>query len=114
MYSAMLKVSVHSDPWDSPKFDPLQSETLDPPTAAEVAQYGYSAVPSSHGTNGPINVSFPPFIPLQHQKFINGSAELGHFFNPDPYSGNNTGASWSLSSQNNNAVRVTSEFGYRK
>ena len=114
MYSAMLKVSWRAFRSLVYELNLLQSEKLNQPAAVSAAQYGYSAVSSSHGNVGPVDVSFPPFIPLQHQKFINASVELGHPFNPDPYSGNNTGAFWSLSSQNRNAVRTTSEFGYRE
>ncbi|KAK2466602.1 hypothetical protein APHAL10511_000860 [Amanita phalloides] len=98
--------------WDSMYAAMKKSERLIEPTAADQAKYGYYAVPSSHGTNGPINVTFPPFIPLQHQKFVKASIELGHDFNTDPYSGDNTGSFWSLSSQNSSSVRVSAEFGY--
>ncbi|KAF8331596.1 hypothetical protein F5887DRAFT_1081185 [Amanita rubescens] len=98
--------------WDNMYAAMKKSERLNEPSPALRAEYGYYAVPSSHGSTGPINVSFPPFIPIQHQKFINASIELGHSFNADPYSGNNTGSFWSLSSQNVKSVRVTSEFGY--
>ncbi|KAF8627583.1 hypothetical protein AX17_006156 [Amanita inopinata Kibby_2008] len=98
--------------WDSMYAAMKKSETLDQPTAVHAAEYGYSAVPSSHGDSGPVQASFPPFIPLQHQKFINASISLGHQFNTDPYSGYNTGAFWSLSSETRNATRETSEFAY--
>ena len=115
MYAAMKKVTFAiSTECEQGLICSWQSEHLHEPTPAHEAQYGYYAVPSSHGSDGPINVSFPPFIPIQHQKFINGSIELGHSFIADPYSGDNTGSFWSLSSQNVHSVRDSSEFGYRE
>ncbi|KAM6493412.1 hypothetical protein JOM56_011546 [Amanita muscaria] len=111
-YDAWEQLGNHGWNWNSMYDAMKKSEKLNQPSPSDTALYGYSAVPSSHGNSGPIDVSFPPFIPLQHQKFIAASAELGQYFNPDPYSGNNTGAFWSLSSQTSHAIRVTSEFGY--
>lgn len=42
----------------------LQSETLHVPSPALVASNGYVIEPASHGTTGPVDVSFPAFLPL--------------------------------------------------
>lgn len=47
-----------------------------------------------------------------HQKLIEASIELGHLFNQDAYSGNNTGVFYSLSSETPLGVRDSSETGY--
>ncbi|KAF8621489.1 hypothetical protein AX15_007776 [Amanita polypyramis BW_CC] len=111
-YDAFEELGNSGWNWDNMYAAMKKSERLNEPTTAREAEYGYYAVPSSHGTDGPINVSFPPFIPIQHQKFINASVELGHTYNTDPYSGNNVGSFWTLASQTSSSVRVTSEFGY--
>lgn len=49
-----------------------------------------------------------------HQKFVEASVELGHPFNKDAYSGNNTGIFYSLSSETTLGVRDSSETGYRQ
>ncbi|GLB44106.1 putative GMC oxidoreductase [Lyophyllum shimeji] len=89
-----------------------KAEALNPPSQDLVDQFGFVINPSSLGSAGPVDVSFPNFLPLQHQKFINASVQLGHTFNPDPYGGNNRGVFYSLSSQTKMAVRETSEFAY--
>ncbi|KAG5639833.1 hypothetical protein DXG03_003031, partial [Asterophora parasitica] len=75
-------------------------------------EYGYQAKASSLGTSGPVDVTFPGYLPLQHQKFIEASVQLGHTHNKDAYSGNNRGVFHSLSSQTRAAVRRTSHVAY--
>jgi len=89
-----------------------KAEALNQPSQDLVDQFGFVIKPSSLGSTGPVDVSFPAFLPLQHQRFINASVELGHTFNQDPYSGDNRGVFYSLSSQTKAAVRETSEFAY--
>ncbi|PFH50002.1 GMC oxidoreductase [Amanita thiersii Skay4041] len=111
-YDAFEALGAKGWNWNSMYAAMKKSEKINIPDAVHVQEFGYSVVPSSLGNSGPVDVSFPPFIPLQHQKFINASQELGHELNLDPYSGGNTGAYWSLSSQTSSAVRETSEFAY--
>ncbi|KAF9451318.1 GMC oxidoreductase [Macrolepiota fuliginosa MF-IS2] len=98
--------------WNNLYASSRKSEKVNIPAANFTAQYGYSVVPASHGSSGPVEASFPPFLPLQHQKLINASVELGHKFNSDPYSGDNTGVWFGLSSQTARNDRETSEFAY--
>ncbi|KAF8990253.1 GMC oxidoreductase-domain-containing protein [Cyathus striatus] len=98
--------------WDTLYPAMKKSETLNSPSAVQTKEYGQSAVAASHGTSGPIDVSFPPYLPIQHQKLVEASLELGHNLNADPYSGNNTGVFYSLSSQTKQGVRESSEFAY--
>ncbi|KAF8064121.1 hypothetical protein FPV67DRAFT_1671869 [Lyophyllum atratum] len=89
-----------------------KAEALNKPSQDLVDEFGFVIKPSSLGSTGPVEVSFPNFLPLQHQKFIDASVQLGHKFNGDPYSGDNRGIFYSLSSQTKVAVRETSEFAY--
>lgn len=107
-----------------------QSEKLNVPSPALVAEHGYVVEPSSLGSQGPVDVSFPAYLPMyglflnasihgteppccsQHTKLVQASVELGHKFNRDAYSGKNAGVFYSLSSQTSKAVRETSEFAY--
>ncbi|KAJ3566725.1 hypothetical protein NP233_g6822 [Leucocoprinus birnbaumii] len=89
-----------------------KSEKVNIPQAQFAREYGYKVNPASHGTSGPVQASFPPFIPPQHLKFINASIELGHEFNTDPYAGDNVGVWFGLSSQTSQNSRETSEFAY--
>ncbi|EKM74904.1 hypothetical protein AGABI1DRAFT_109751 [Agaricus bisporus var. burnettii JB137-S8] len=98
--------------WENLYGSARKSETLNVPAAPFAQEYGYSVEPASHGHSGPVDTSFPPFVPLQHLKFIDASLELGHPLNLDPYAGNNTGAWFTLSSQTPRNTRETSEFAY--
>ncbi|KXN83980.1 Glucose oxidase, partial [Leucoagaricus sp. SymC.cos] len=98
--------------WDNMYDAARKSEKVNIPAPQFAKQYGYSVNASSHGRSGPVETSFPPFIPLQHLKFISASTELGHKFNTDPYSGDNTGVWFELSSQTARNSRETSEFAY--
>ncbi|TFK37669.1 hypothetical protein BDQ12DRAFT_685079 [Crucibulum laeve] len=111
-YDAIEQLGSPGWNWNSLYTTMKKSEKLNQPDPVYAQEFGYSAVASSHGSSGPIDVSFPPFIPEQHQRLINASVELGHVFNQDPYSGNNTGVFFSLSSQTKQAVRESAEFAY--
>ncbi|KAF5353559.1 hypothetical protein D9756_008091 [Leucocoprinus leucothites] len=89
-----------------------KSEKVNSPQPQFAREYGYGVNPASHGSSGPVETSFPPFIPLQELKFINASLELGHDFNKDPYAGDNVGVWFGLSSQTSKNARETSEFAY--
>ncbi|KAG5650469.1 hypothetical protein H0H81_012132 [Sphagnurus paluster] len=89
-----------------------KAEAVKTPSAVQTNQFGYTVKASSLGSSGPVDVSFPNYLPLQHQKFITASTQLGHKFNADPYSGDNRGIFYSLASQTPAAVRETSEFAY--
>jgi hypothetical protein len=109
----------------------LKSENLVPPSKELAEEYGLSVEPSSHGHDGPVDVTYPKYIPLyvpccfnilwwklkayprQHQTLVKAAQELGHDYNHDPYSGNPIGVTYSLSSQTKQAVRETAEFAYR-
>jgi len=88
------------------------AESFQTPSLDQVQGYGFTTRGQSLGSRGPVEVSFPQFLPLQHQRLINASLELGHDFNEDPYSGHNSGVFYSLSSQTESAVRETSELAY--
>ncbi|KAK7463003.1 hypothetical protein VKT23_007585 [Stygiomarasmius scandens] len=92
----------------------VKAEKLNMPSDALVDQFGFVVEPSSHGSSGPVEISFPQYLPIQHTKLVEACVELGHPFNRDPYSGNNTGVYYSLSSQTTNPIptRETSEFAY--
>ncbi|KAG5636769.1 hypothetical protein H0H81_006922 [Sphagnurus paluster] len=100
-------------------------------SAALKSEFGYAVTGSSLGASGPVDVSFPCYLPMyviaafpfaaiadsrtlfsQHQKFITASTQLGHKFNADPYGGDNRGIFYSLASQTRAAVRESSEFAY--
>ncbi|KAF7759747.1 CAZyme family AA3 [Agaricus bisporus var. burnettii] len=98
--------------WETLFKSSRKSETVNAPAAPFARVYGYTIEPTSHGHSGPVDASYPPYIPLQYLKFIDAALELGHPLNPDPYAGNNTGVSFSLSSQTPRNTRETSEFAY--
>ncbi|KAG6898025.1 hypothetical protein C0992_007021 [Termitomyces sp. T32_za158] len=98
--------------WDNFYSAMKKAENLERPSQELTDEFGFVVEPSSLGSAGPLNVSFPAFLPLQHQKFINASIELGHDFNSDAYNGSNKGVFYSLSSEVNSSVRVTAEFAY--
>lgn len=111
-YDALEQLGSSGWNWDSLYKYMKKSEKLNIPSQDLVKEFGFVVQPSSHGSSGPVDVSFPKFLPLQHQKLIDAVVELGHPFNGDPYKGKNTGVAYSLSSQTKQAVRETSEFAY--
>ncbi|KAJ7590654.1 hypothetical protein C8J56DRAFT_538926 [Mycena floridula] len=106
--------ALGSPGWNWAKLYPYMKkvEKLNKPSADLVSEYGYVIKPSSLGSSGPVDLSFPAFLPLQHTKLVEASMQLGHTFNTDAYSGNNTGVFYSLSSQTTVPKRETSEFAY--
>ncbi|KAF8895101.1 hypothetical protein BD779DRAFT_701644 [Infundibulicybe gibba] len=98
--------------WDNLFGFMKMSEKLSTPSPAATRENGYVVRPSSFGSSGPIDVSFPSYLPLQHKKLVQASIELGHNFNEDAYGGNNTGVFYSPSSQTRNAVRESAEYAY--
>jgi hypothetical protein len=42
----------------------FKSEKVNIPARQFATEYGYSVNPASHGNSGPVETSFPPFIPL--------------------------------------------------
>ncbi|KAK0220402.1 hypothetical protein IW262DRAFT_1482881 [Armillaria fumosa] len=98
--------------WDTLYAHMQKAEQLEYPSASLIDEYGYVVDASSVGTSGPVSVSFPAYLPLQHRTLIEASVELGHTFNTDAYSGENAGVYYSLSSQSTVPVRETSEFAY--
>ncbi|KAF9463402.1 hypothetical protein BDZ94DRAFT_1259269 [Collybia nuda] len=89
-----------------------KAESLNTPSPDLTRKFGFQVEPQSLGSTGPIDVSFPDFLPIGYQKLVEASVELGHSFNRDAYSGNNTGVFYSLSSETARGVRDTSETGY--
>ncbi|KAF8887052.1 GMC oxidoreductase-domain-containing protein [Mucidula mucida] len=81
-----------------------RTEKLNYPSVTLIDEYGVAVTASSLGTSGPIDLSYPAYIPIQHQKLVEAGVELGHTFNTDAYSGNNTGTLV--------PIRETSEFAY--
>ncbi|KAK0449826.1 uncharacterized protein EV420DRAFT_1483047 [Desarmillaria tabescens] len=98
--------------WDTLYAHMQKAEQLEYPAASLIDEYGYVVDASSVGTSGPVSVSFPAYLPLQHRTLIEASVELGHTFNTDAYSGENAGVYYSLSSQTTVPERETSEFAY--
>ncbi|KAK0192922.1 hypothetical protein F5146DRAFT_1192062 [Armillaria mellea] len=98
--------------WDTLYAHMQKAEQLEYPSASLIDEFGYVVDASSLGTSGPVSVSFPAYLPLQHKTLIEASVELGHTFNTDAYGGENAGVYYSLSSQNTVPVRETSEFAY--
>lgn len=98
--------------WDTLYAHMQKAEQLEYPSASLIDEYGYVVDASSVGTSGPVSLSFPAYLPLQHRTLIEASVELGHTFNTDAYGGENAGVYYSLSSQNTVPVRETSEFAY--
>ncbi|KAK0203496.1 hypothetical protein DFS33DRAFT_1430542 [Desarmillaria ectypa] len=98
--------------WDTLYAHMQKAEQLEYPAASLIDQYGYVVDASFVGTSGPVSLSFPAYLPLQHKTFIEASVELGHTFNTDAYGGENAGVYYSLSSQTTVPERETSEFAY--
>ncbi|KAG6876677.1 hypothetical protein C0993_001314 [Termitomyces sp. T159_Od127] len=98
--------------WDRFYSAMRKAENLEMPSQELTDEFGFVVEPGSLGSAGPVNVSFPAFLPLQHQKLINASIELGHDFNSDAYNGTNKGVFYSLSSERRSSVRVSAEFAY--
>ncbi|KAG7448868.1 alcohol oxidase [Guyanagaster necrorhizus] len=98
--------------WDTLYAHMRKAEQLEYPSASLIDEYGYVVDASSLGESGPVSVSFPAYLPIQHKTLVEASVELGHTFNTDAYSGDNAGVYYSLSSQNTVPVRETSEFAY--
>ncbi|KAG5649185.1 hypothetical protein H0H81_005592, partial [Sphagnurus paluster] len=90
-YDAIEALGNKGWDWDLFYAAMKQSEAFKMPSAVQVEELGFTVNPSSLGTSGPVEVSFPNYLPLQHQKFIAASKQLGHEFNSDPYSGDNRG-----------------------
>ncbi|KAF9460466.1 hypothetical protein BDZ94DRAFT_1311477 [Collybia nuda] len=98
--------------WDAFYAAMRKAESLNIPSPELTREFGFQVQPQSLGSTGPVDVSFPDFLPIGHQKLVEASIELGHTFNKDPYSGNNTGVFYSLSSETTQGVRDSSETGY--
>ncbi|KAG6908470.1 hypothetical protein DXG01_004473 [Tephrocybe rancida] len=111
-YDAFANLGSPGWNWDRFYLAMKRAETLEEPSQELVDDFGFVIKPSTIGSTGPVNVSFPAFLPIQHQKLINASIQLGHVFNTDAYGGNNSGVFYSLSSEAKSSVRVTSEFAY--
>ncbi|KIY64247.1 GMC oxidoreductase [Cylindrobasidium torrendii FP15055 ss-10] len=106
-----------SDGWNWDNLYPVmkQAENINSPTDEQVSEYDIGLTTSSLGSGGPLQLSFPDYIPLQHQKLIAAGVELGHTLNEDSYGGNNVGTHYSLSTETPSsagATRETSEFAY--
>lgn len=68
-----------------------------------------------HGSSGPVEVSYPTFVPPQYTGFYDGLVSLRVPVSKDLSNGNNIGVSWTPSTQTDpSEVRVTSESAYRQ
>lgn len=68
-----------------------------------------------HGSSGPLEVSYPAFVPPQYTGFYDGLVSLKIPGSKDLNNGNNIGVSWNPSTQTHSSeVRVTSESAYRR
>lgn len=93
-----------------------KSETYNPPTADISNQVDTSfIVPSGHGTNGPVQNSFPPFYDNFYKSWEPTYKKLGLGINADPRTGLGTGAYSTLISQGTkNVSRSYSANAYWK
>ncbi|KAL2810042.1 hypothetical protein BJX63DRAFT_444926 [Aspergillus granulosus] len=60
-----------------------KSETFTPPTAEQQAEYGISFDMSVHGTSGPVQSSYPPFISTTGKAFMSALRQLRIPIQPD-------------------------------
>ncbi|KAL4926371.1 GMC family oxidoreductase [Aspergillus undulatus] len=86
-----------------------KSETFTPPTEAQQSEHGISFDLGAHGSNGPIQSSFPPFIVTTGRTFFEGLRQLGIPIQLDG-SANALGGFWS----SNNLDPVTKERSYAR
>ncbi|KAH8100200.1 alcohol oxidase [Cristinia sonorae] len=65
--------------WDSTLHYMKKSETLDPVKLSKADAELYAAIPDllSHGTDGPIHASFPPYITPVHTSLLDAFEKLG-------------------------------------
>ncbi|KAG6856549.1 hypothetical protein H0H87_003368, partial [Tephrocybe sp. NHM501043] len=111
-YDAISDLGNPGWDWDGFYSAMKKAETLETPSRELVDEFGFVINSSTVGSRGPVNVSFPAFLPIANQKIINASVQLGHDFNSDAYEGNNSGVFYTLSSEAQSSVRVTAEFAY--
>ncbi|KAG7098343.1 hypothetical protein E1B28_000303 [Marasmius oreades] len=99
--------------WNSLLAGMKKSETFTPPQddVKNIAKIQFDA--SSHGTNGPIHTSYPPFGFVQYGQFLDAMNNVGIWNNPDAMSGKNWGA-WTTGTFINpaNWTRSYSRTGY--
>lgn len=99
--------------WDSMFKAMKKSESFSKPTdkAQKVGDIKYNA--DSHGTNGPVNVSWPAVSYPVVSAFVQSSNQVATHENNDPYAGNNTGSYVGCLTLNpSNWTRSFSRSGY--
>lgn len=99
--------------WDNMLRAMKKSEAFSPPTqdALDVVNIQYNA--DSHGTDGPIHVSWPGRMYEAVGAFVQSVASLGTPENPDPYGGRSWGGFVATSNINpSNWTRSFSRTGY--
>ncbi|KAL0058832.1 hypothetical protein AAF712_014459 [Marasmius tenuissimus] len=99
--------------WDSQFAAMKKSETFTPPSGEnkDIAKVQWDE--NSHGTDGPIHTSYPPFAFVQSGQFLDAMNNVGIWNNPDSMSGKNWGA-WTTGNFINpsNWTRSYSRTGY--
>ncbi|KAK1232535.1 hypothetical protein PQX77_004328 [Marasmius sp. AFHP31] len=99
--------------WDSLYAAMKKSESFTPPNNDLRAIAKPQWDESSHGTDGPIHTSYPPFAFTQSGQFLDAMNNIGIWNNPDSMSGKNWGA-WTTGTFINpsNWTRSYSRTGY--
>ncbi|KAL0578857.1 hypothetical protein V5O48_003137 [Marasmius crinis-equi] len=99
--------------WDSLFAAMKKSESFSPPSddVKNIAKVQWNA--GSHGTDGPIHTSYPPFAFVQVGQYLEAMNNIGIWNNPDPMAGENWGA-WATGTFVNptNWTRSYSRSGY--
>lgn len=95
--------------WSSVQYFSKKSENFVPPPLSLPFTYSSWA----HGTGGPVETSFPAFVPPQFEAFVAAGQALGLSFNNDVDDGSNAGVGYSPSTQRSpEETRVTSATAY--
>ena len=101
--------------WQNMLSNMKKSENFSPPAQGVQSTLGDAIAwnVSSHGTDGPIHTSWPAVTFDSVAAFVQAAAQVGVPFNPDPDSGNTTGAFVATSAINpGNWTRSFSRTGY--
>ncbi|KAA1469163.1 alcohol oxidase [Dentipellis sp. KUC8613] len=90
-----------------------KSETFTPMAPDLAAKFDIAYDPANHGTDGPLQHSYPPFVGEMHGLFEETLKRLGVPHNPDPNGGNNVGSTLATSCVDpKNAVRSYATSAY--